>query len=328
LFIVLLTDNITFDKTIPYTYLLGVEAEELIIDLIGNIFGEPKMINEIRGQISVDCPVCSYTIKGLDKLDGKGNLEINYQQHVYKCWACAETHGTHGHLGKLIDKHGSKKDKKIYKLIRPDEFEKKEKVYKKLELPKEYKKFDEVHPLHIPRKEALNYLKKRGITDEIIEKYQIGMCLDGEYSGRIIVPSFDKKGELNFFVSRSWNPRSKLKYKNPEASKDFLIFNESLIDWKKDIYLVEGVFDSFFLDNSICLLGKFLTDNLWEKLYSKAKKNIIVCLDGDAYTDAKNLYDKLNGGALYNRVKLVKLPKDKDVCDLKGDIEKYYVEFK
>ena len=328
MFIVLLTDNITFDKTIPYTYLLGVEAEELIIDLIGNIFGEPKMINEIRGQISVDCPVCSYTIKGLDKLDGKGNLEINYQQHVYKCWACAETHGTHGHLGKLIDKHGSKKDKKIYKLIRPDEFEKKEKVYKKLELPKEYKKFDEVHPLHIPRKEALNYLKKRGITEEIIEKYQIGMCLEGEYSGRIIVPSFDKKGELNFFVSRSWNPRSKLKYKNPEASKDFLIFNESLIDWKKDIYLVEGVFDSFFLDNSICLLGKFLTDNLWEKLYSKAKKNIIVCLDGDAYADAKNLYDKLNGGALYNRVKLVKLPKDKDVCDLKGDIEKYYVEFK
>ena len=328
MFIVLLTDNITFDKTIPYTYLLGVDAEELIIDLIGNIFGEPKMINEIRGQISVDCPVCSYTIKGLDKLDGKGNLEINYQQHVYKCWACAETHGTHGHLGKLIDKHVSKKDKKIYKLIRPDEFEKKEKVYKKLELPKEYKKFDEVHPLHIPRKEALNYLKKRGITEEIIEKYQIGMCLEGEYSGRIIVPSFDKKGELNFFVSRSWNPRSKLKYKNPEASKDFLIFNDSLIDWKKDIYLVEGVFDSFFLDNSICLLGKFLTDNLWEKLYSKAKKNIIVCLDGDAYADAKNLYDKLNGGALYNRVKLVKLPKDKDVCDLKGDIEKYYVEFK
>ena len=305
-----------------------MEAEELIIDLIGNIFGEPKMINEIRGQISVDCPVCSYTIKGLDKLDGKGNLEINYQQHVYKCWACAETHGTHGHLGKLIDKFGSKKDKKIYKLIRPDEFEKKEKVYKKLELPKEYKKFDEVHPLHIPRKEAINYLHKRGISDYIIEKYQIGFCLEGEYAGRIVVPSFDKKGELNFFVSRSWNPRSKLKYKNPEASKDFLIFNESLIDWKKDIYLVEGVFDSFFLDNSICLLGKFLNDNLWEKLYTKAKKNIIVCLDGDAYTDAKNLYDKLNGGALYNRVKLVKLPKDKDVCDLRGDIEKYYVEFK
>jgi DNA primase len=305
-----------------------MKEESLLVDLLITMFGEPKSVNESSGQMSVDCPVCSYDIKGLSKTDGKGNLEINFQQHVYKCWACAETHGTHGHLGKLIDKYGSKKDKKVYKLIRPDDYEKKEKVYKPLQLPKEYKKFEEIHPLHIPRKEAYNYLKKRGITDEIIEKYQIGLCIEGEYSGRIIVPSFNKKGELNFFVSRSWNPRSKLKYKNPEAAKDFLIFNESLIDWKKDIYLVEGVFDSFFLGNSICLLGKYINDNLWEKLYTKAKNNIIVCLDGDAYDDAKKLFDKLNGGVLYNRVKLVRLPKDKDVCDLKGDIEKYYEEIK
>jgi len=82
------------------------------------------------------------------------------------------------------------------------------------------------------------------------------------------------------------------------------------------------------LDNSICLLGKYINENLWEKLYTKAKKNIIVCLDGDAYFDAKKLFEKLNGGVLYNRVKLVKLPKDKDVCDLRGDIEKYYEEIK
>ena len=305
-----------------------MDDESLLIDLIQTMFGEPKSVNEYSGQISVDCPVCSYDIKALSKTDGKGNLEINYQNHVYKCWACSETHDTHGHLGKLIDKYGSKKDKKTYKLIRPDKFEKKEKVFKELELPKEYKKFDEIHPLHIPRKEAFNYLKKRGITQEIIDKYQIGLCIEGEYSGRIVVPSFNKKGELNFFVSRSWNPKSKLKYKNPEAAKDFLIFNESLIDFKKDIYIVEGVFDSFFLDNSIALLGKYINDNMWEKLYTKAKKDIIICLDGDAYDDAKKLYDKLNGGALYNRVKLVKLPKDKDVCDLRGDITSYYIQEK
>jgi DNA primase len=305
-----------------------MKEESLLVDLLLTMFGEPKSVNESSGQMSVDCPVCSYDIKALDKTDGKGNLEINFHQHVYKCWACAETHNTYGHLGKLIDKYGSKKDKKVYKLIRPDEFEKKEKVYKPMELPKEYKKFEEIHPLHIPRKEAYNYLKKRGIGDDIINKYNIGLCVEGEYAGRIIVPSYNKKGELNFFVSRSWNPRSRLKYKNPEAAKDFLIFNESLIDWKKDIYLVEGVFDSFFLDNSICLLGKYINDNLWEKLYTKAKKNIIVCLDGDAYVDAKKLFDKLNGGTLYNRVKLVKLPKDKDVCDLRGDIEDYYEEIK
>lgn len=300
-----------------------MKEDSLLIDLVETIFGEPKSINEYSGQISVDCPVCSYEIKGLSKTDGKGNLEINYQQHIYKCWACAETHGTHGHLGKLIDQFGSKKDKKTYRLIRPDKFEKKEKEYKKLELPKEFKKFNEIHPIHIPRKEAYNYLKKRGITDDIIDKYGIGLCIEGEYQGRIIVPSYNKKGELNYFVGRSWNPRARLKYKNPEAAKDFLIFNESHINWKKDIYLVEGVFDSFFLENSIALLGKYVNDNLWEMLYTKAKKDIIVCLDGDAFDDAKKLYDKLNGGSLYNRVKLAKLPKDKDVGDLKGDINDY-----
>ena len=299
-----------------------------MVDLLLTMFGEPKNVNEYSGQMSVDCPVCSYDIKGLSKTDGKGNLEINYQNHIYKCWSCAETHDTHGHLGKLIDQFGSKKDKKTYKLIRPDKFEKKEKVFKKLELPKEYKKFEEINPLHIPRKEAFNYLKKRGISQEIIDKYQIGLCVEGEYSGRIIVPSFNKKGELNFFVSRSWDTKSKLKYKNPEAAKDFLIFNESLIDFKKDIYIVEGVFDSFFLDNSIALLGKFINDNMWEKLYTNAKKDIIICLDGDAYDDAKKLYNKLNGGSLYNRVKIVKLPKDKDVCDLRGDITQYYIQEK
>jgi len=261
---------------------------DLVKDLLDNFLGEPQRYDETIGQVTYDCPVCSYDIKSLSKGDGKGNLEISIEKNVYHCWACGETHDTHGHLGKLIDKYGSKNDKKIYKLIRPDKFEKKEREYKTLELPKEYKKFEDIHPLHLPRKEALNYLKKRGITQEIIDKFQIGICIDGEYGGRIIVPSFNKKGDLNFFVSRSWNPKSRLKYKNPEAPKDFLIFNESLIDWKKDIYIVEGVFDSFFLENSIALLGKFINDNLWEKLYDKAKKDIIICLDGDAFDDAKN----------------------------------------
>jgi hypothetical protein len=39
-----------------------MKEESLLIDLIENIFGEPKNINEYSGQISVDCPVCSYEI--------------------------------------------------------------------------------------------------------------------------------------------------------------------------------------------------------------------------------------------------------------------------
>lgn len=296
------------------------QDESLLVDLLVNMFGGPHLHNDARGQISFDCPVCSHDIKGLDKGDGKGNLEINYTQHVYKCWACAETHDTHGHLGKLIDQYGSKKDRQYYNLIRPDEFVKDERKYQILRLPKEFKKFSEVSKIYPPRAQAYNYLKNRGVTDEIIEKYDIGFATEGDYSGRIIVPSYDIDGFLNYFVARSWNKYAKLKYKNPEAPKELLIFNESRINWNEDIWIVEGVFDSFFVPNSIALLGKYVSDKLWEVLYDKAKGRIKICLDDDAWEDAKKIYYKLSGGKLYGRIDIIKLPTGKDLGDLRGVI--------
>ena len=73
-----------------------------------------------------------------------------------------------------------------------------------------------------------------------------------------------------------------------------------------------------FLNNSIAILGKTVSDKLWEKLYDNCEAKIIICLDGDAWEDAKKLYRKLEGGRLMNRIKLVRLPKDKDVGELGG----------
>lgn len=306
---------------------MNLQSRALLVDLLQGIFGDEKMHNDLRCQISFDCPVCSHDIKGLDHGDGKGNLEVNYYQHVYKCWSCGETHGTHGHLGKLIDLYGSKSDRKTYELIRPDEFDRSEKKYKVLRLPDQYRKFDEINNVYPPKRKALNYLRDRGVTQEIIDKYDIGFALDGEYAGRVIVPSYNVEGDLNYFVTRSVNPRERIKYKNPEAPKETLIFNESRIDWTKDIWIVEGVFDSFFVDNSIPLLGKFFNDKLWEKVYDEAQANIIICLDPDAWEDAKKIYFKLSGGKLYGRIKIVKLPDGKDLGDLRGEVlDEYFVD--
>jgi hypothetical protein len=182
---------------------------------------------------------------------------------------------------------------------------------------------EDYSPIHVPHIQAKKYLLSRGITDDIIEKYGIGFATDGEYGGRIIVPSYDKEGELNFFVSRAWF-KTKSKYKNPQSPKELIIFNESLIDWNKPIYLCEGVFDSFFLNNSIPLLGKHLPELLFGVLYDNAKSDIIICLDGDAFENAKKVYQQLNGGKLQGRIKILKLPNDKDVCDLKGEIKDYF----
>lgn len=302
------------------------EEVEVLVELLRDVLGDEKQHYESKGQISFDCPVCARE-KGIDRGDGKGNLEINYYRHVYKCWACSDTNDTHGPLGKLFDQFGTKKQKKVYNLIKPEEQKTEIKKVNKLRLPEGFTTFEDSNSRFIPHIEAMRYLTSRGITDDIIKKYKIGYTVSGDFAYRIIVPSFNLEGELNYFIARAWTPR-KMKYKNPTAEKDKIIFNEALIDWDKDIYLVEGVFDGFFLDNSIPMLGKKISGLLFETLYTKSKGNIIICTDGDAWNDGLKIYHELNGGTLYNKIKIIKLPKDKDVCDLRGNIDEYYYEIK
>jgi DNA primase len=303
-----------------------VDEVEVLVELLSDVLGAPHQHYESKGQISFDCPVCAAE-KGLENGDGKGNLEINYSRHVYKCWACGETLGTHGPLGKLFDKFGTKKQKKVYELIKPEELKQEEKKKVRLRLPQGFTTFKDSNPRFIPHIEAYNYLKSRGITDEIIERFKIGYTATGDYAYRIVVPSYDTEDILNYFVARAWVPK-KMKYKNPPVPKDEIIFNEGAVDWKKDVYLCEGVFDSFFLPNPIVMLGKKMSRLLFETLYLKAEGNIIICTDGDAFADGIKLYHELNGGKLYNKIKLIKLPADKDVCDLRGQIDEYYYEIK
>jgi len=300
------------------------EEKEVVIDLLRDFLGKEKAHYDLKCQITFDCPVCSYDIKGLDHGDGKGNLEINYCRHIYKCWSCGETHGTQGPLGKLFDRFGTKMAKKTYNLVRPQD-EKYVAPKLQVKIPTGYKQFKDSNERFIPHKEAMRYLTSRGITNEIIEKYKIGYTVDGDFAYRVIIPSFDKEGELNYFIARSWVP-SKMKYKNPTVPKETIIFNESNIDFSKTIYLVEGAFDMLFLDNSIPLLGKHVSPMLFERLYNEALGEIHICLDGDAWDAAQKLFHELNGGTLYGRIKIIRPPKDRDVCDLRGEINEYYID--
>jgi DNA primase len=299
---------------------------EVMVELLSDVLGSPHQHYESKGQISFDCPVCADE-KGLDNGDGKGNLEINYIRHVYKCWACGETHGTQGPLGKLFDGYATKAQKKVYNLIKPEELKQEDKKKVRLRLPEGFTTFKDSNPRFIPHIEAYKYLQSRGITDDIIDRYKIGYTATGDYAYRIVVPSYNTENTLNYFVARAWVPK-KMKYKNPPVPKDEIIFNEGAVDWKKDVYLCEGVFDSFFLPNPIVMLGKKMSKLLFETLYLKAEGNIIICTDGDAFKDGVKLYHELNGGKLYNKIKLIKLPTDKDVCDLRGQIDEYYYEIK
>lgn len=297
------------------------DDKEILLDILCEILGDPEKVYDSKLQYGYNCPEC-----GVD--ERKGNLEVSLEKHLFHCWACGDVNNMHGPLGKLIDLYGSKKQKKLYNLLQPEEFKPKEKRVNKLKLPEGFTLFKDSSLVYPVRRQAYNYLTQRGITDEIIEKYGIGFCDTGAFSGRIIIPSYDSKGILNYFIARSWDANSRAKYKNPEEAKDEIIFFENTINWNEDIHLCEGAFDAIFLPNSIAMLGKHMSELLLNTLYEKANGNIIICLDSDAWQDAVKLYHNLNGGRLYGKIKIIKLTGDADVADLRGNISDYYYTMK
>ena len=142
------------------------------------------------------------------------------------------------------------------------------------------------------KQKALDYLYSRGLTDLDILRWKIGFCNYGDYRDRIIVPSFDHLGNLNFFIARSYSD-DWAKYKNPNVSKD-IIFNDLNIDWDDDILLVEGVFDAMKCKNAIPLLGSTLREKskLFQKICER-KPNVYISLDEDAKDKELKIAKKL-----------------------------------
>ena len=163
------------------------------------------------------------------------------------------------------------------------------------------------------RNQAKSFLHKRGITDVDIKKYKIGFCDSGLYEGRIIIPSYDDKGLLNYFVGRSF-VGEKMKYKNPNVSRDIVPF-DWYIAWSKPIVLCEGVFDAMSIrSNAIPMLSKKPSKSLLRKIFEKNVKTIYIALDDDAKKDAYDMSEFFRDFGI--DCKVVKLPTDKDPNDL------------
>ena len=286
---------------------------EYISSILESFLGDCRKHNEATGQISFDCPACS-SDKGMPEGDGKGNLEINYNKDVFKCWVCKDNNNMSGSITKLIRKYGNSKNLKDYKIFKPEAFiNDEEKKHTILALPEGFKLLKDCTARDFKYNTAIKYLKERGITSDIIEDFNIGYTTKGHYFNRIIIPSYDDNGFLNYFIAR-WFERNKtkLKYLNPDVEKQSIIFNEGRINWDATIYLVEGATDHIVVPNSIPLLGKFVSEMLLEKLYTNAMSNIVVLLDDDALQDAKRIYYQLNFGRLYGKIRICPMPENYD----------------
>ena len=160
---------------------------------------------------------------------------------------------------------------------------------KKLSLPKEFKPLWKSGSSIIKRHSEV-YLYNRSVTKGDIIRYGIGYCEEGVYNNRIIIPSYDCNGELNYFVGRDIYSGG-MKYKNPPVSKNVIGF-DLFINWDEPIVLCEGVFDAMAIKrNAIPLFGKTVPKLLMKKIYEKLVKSIYILLDRDAIKDSIKMID-------------------------------------
>lgn len=283
------------------------------LECLNEVFGSYKTFNQSTSQMSFNCPNCD---SGRDR----GNLEVNVDKDLYACWSCKDEIG--GVKGKgvyfLIKRFGGYRLAEKYgrynkfqaRISRGNENY--DIVYK---LPDEFSNFRT--GIKNNTLDAFKYLNEtRGIPKEIIIKYNLGCCIGGRYDNRVILPSYSNLGDINYFIARDYTDTSKIKYLNPKIDKKSIIFNDKFVNYNASIYLVEGVFDSIVVPNSIPLLGKSMYPLLHKKLMENVKGYVYILLDDDAHKNAIEIKNTLNFGTLKNKVFVLRLGRGTDPSEL------------
>jgi len=257
-------------------------AKKILYETLGNSWDRGS-------ELLFECPACDHH---------KRKFSVNLDKNVFKCWIC-DYSGRN--IRRVIRRFGSYTQLQKWDQItdrtdlsRFDDLFNNEiggEVEEKLELPTEFVSLANKN-LPLSANRALRYLAERGITRSDIQRWKIGFCYDGEYGGRIIVPSFGMSGYPNYFIARSYVGHG-MKYKNPRSSKN-VVFNDLFTNWNDDLVIVEGVFDAINAGNAVPILGSTLrTDS---DLLRKIVRNDTPCyiaLDPDAANKERRIIQTL-----------------------------------
>lgn len=253
--------------------------ESNIISLLNEVLNQNARIRKGTEAVFF-CPFCTHY---------KKKLEISLESGAWHCWVCSARGKNFVSLLKKLKANKSQFDR-LYSITKqsPQMRRKKDEVSESvLSLPPEF------HPLYNPLdsveyQRALFYVKKRGVTPDDILRYNIGYCEGGEYRQRIIIPSYDSSGILNFFIARAYYDSIPFSHKGPPVSKNIIGF-ECFINWQYDggISLCEGAFDAISIrKNAVPLFGKVMSDKLKETIVEQRVKRINMVLDNDAIKKA------------------------------------------
>jgi len=251
-----------------------MDNSRLVLGLLQNILGRSKP--STKGNHAFHCPFCKHH---------KPKLEVDPKAGVWHCWTCNEKGRTPTSILRKLHA-GADAIKEMQSYFPDGKGNIDEKTYVKVELPREYKPLSTTLS-SLTYRQAKSYVIKRGITEQDIVKYSIGYCEVGKYRNSIIVPSHDRNGSLNYFISRSFEKDPGRKYNAPSCNKNELIGLEYFINWKVPVILCEGIFDAIAIKrNAIPLFGKTIPKSLMLKLVESDVKTVYLALDKDALKEA------------------------------------------
>lgn len=228
------------------------------VTFIESVFGSGKLARNAKN-IDVRCPVCA------PRDHNKKKLAIRLEDDKNHCWVC----GWRAHtLAPLIRKYGSPDKLSEYRDRFMSAIDKERSCrivhveqQKRVELPKDFRLLVTAPP-DPDSKAAWRYVtSKRGLTERDMWYFKLGISDEERWRRRVIVPSFDAGGDLNYFVARAIDGFKKPKYDNPDFDKLPIIFNEINVDWTQRLTICEGAFDMFKCnDNVVPLLGSDLNE--------------------------------------------------------------------
>ena len=249
----------------------------------------------------------------------KLKLVIKLNNELYHCWVC----GIKGRsvlplFQKYAPAHvGRAKDvfsKTNLKAVQVDD------TPQEVELPNGFLLLAKnLHSKDPDVRAIFRYLSSRGITEKELWRFKLGTSKSGKCRRRVVFPSLDIDGKINYWVARAIDEDRKPKYLNSKTANKLVVFSEADLNFKKQLTIVEGPFDLVRCnDNTTCILGSSLSKS--HALFQECARNltpILLALDADMQQKTQKIASLLYSAGC--DVKILPLGSYSDVGEMTKD---------
>jgi len=239
---------------------------------LGLISPRLEKFKKVRaGVYNFRCPYCGDSQRHKNK--ARGYIYKNKADYNFKCHNCGMTRSFTYFLKDrdppLYDEYVMERYKEGLTgkgTVTPEpKFTFSKPKFRKKDICDELAKISELNTSHRAKK----YLVNRGITEDTLSKFyycpnfkkwtnkhkKIFDTTDND-DDRIIIPLRDIEGTLFGYQGRSLDPTSNMRYITVMLDEDSpKLYGLENINTKKPIYILEGPFDSLFVENSVAMCG-------------------------------------------------------------------------